>query len=104
MVYIIHKDIRYRDILDQRIDVGLYYVEEKDINNPKDYVLFGTECCKEFVEEEVFFDSKEAHEECFKRNQKLLDLILDSINDNIRGIKGIINPDDYCGKGERKND
>lgn len=137
MVYIIHKDIWYQDVLNQRIDIGLYYVEQKDIKDPKDYVLFGTECCKEFVEEDVFFNSVDAYNECFRRNRELVSSIVSSITDSIftynkkqresttrnsevtckdckylmfsdcygecsKGIKGLVNPDDYCGKGVRK--
>ena len=85
MVYIIHKNTNYQDILNQRIDIGLYYVEGKDIKDPKDYVLFGTECCKEFVEEDVFFDDKTgAYIECMKRNKNRVDSILELLQKNMK--------------------
>ena len=55
MVYIIHKKTNYQDLGRKRIDVGLNYVEEKYIDTPKEYALFGAECCKGFIEEDVFF-------------------------------------------------
>lgn len=82
MVYIIHKKTSYQDIGHQRIDVGLYYVEEKYIQNTKDYVLFGTRCCKEYVEENVFFDDKiGAYTECSRRNKEAVDLILELLKE-----------------------
>ena len=82
MVYIIHKKTSYQDIGHQRIDVGLYYVEEKYIQNPKDYVLFGTECCKEYVEEHVFFDDMiGAHTECLRRNKEVIDSVLELLKE-----------------------
>lgn len=59
MVYIIHKKTNYQDFGRKRIDVGLNYVEEKNIGTPKEYALFGVECRKEFIEKDVFFDDKE---------------------------------------------
>ena len=49
-VYIIYKNTDYQDLGHQRIDVGLYYVEEKRLDTPKDCVLFGTKCCERFIE------------------------------------------------------
>ena len=49
-VYIIYKNTNYQDLAHQRIDVGLYYVEEKSIDTPKDCMLFGTKCCERFIE------------------------------------------------------
>lgn len=77
MIYIIRKQTSYKDIKHERIDVGLYYVEEKHISTPKEYVLFGAGCCKEFIEEDVFFDDQEnAYIECLKRNKKFIDSFL----------------------------
>ena len=53
MIYIIRKKTNYQDIGNRRIDVGLNYVEEKFIDTPKEYALFGTDCCKGFIEEDV---------------------------------------------------
>lgn len=83
MVYIIHKKTNYQDIGHQRIDVGLYYVDEKNIDTPKEYVLFGTECCKKFVEEDVFFDDKVgAYIECAKRNMETIDSFLKDLQED----------------------
>ena len=49
MVYIIYKNTDYQDLGNKRIDVGLYYVEEKSLDTPKDYVLFGINCCERFI-------------------------------------------------------
>lgn len=73
MIYTIHKHTNYQDIGNKRIDVGLYYIEEKDITNPKDIALFGSKCCQEFLDKDVFFDDKiGAYSECAKRNIKVL--------------------------------
>lgn len=81
MVYIIYKNTDYQDLGNKRIDVGLYYVEEKRLNTPKDYVLFGTTCCERFIEEDVFFDDKVgAYIECAKRNKKIIDSFLKDMN------------------------
>ena len=80
MIYIIRKKTNYQDFRNKRIDVGLNYVEEKNIDTPKEYVLFGVECCKEFIEEDVFFDDKEgAYRECIKRNKELINSIYESL-------------------------
>lgn len=81
MIYIIRKKTNYQDFGRKRIDVGLNYVEEKNIDTPKEYVLFGTECCKKFLEEDVFFDDKVgAYIECAKRNKILIDAFLNDMN------------------------
>lgn len=49
-VYIIYKNTDYQDLGHQRIDVGLYYVEEKRLDAPKECALFGTNCCERFIE------------------------------------------------------
>lgn len=41
MIYTIHKQTGYKDIQHERIDIGLYYVEERHIYNQKEYALFG---------------------------------------------------------------
>ena len=83
MIYIIRKKTNYQDFGHQRINVGLYYVEEKSFDTPKEYVLFGTECCKKFIEENVFFDDKEgAYLECAKRNKELRDSFLSDITED----------------------
>ena len=71
MIYIIRKKINYQDFGNKRINTGLNYVEEKNIDTPKEYVLFGTECCKKFLEEDVE-----------KNNQKVDDILelLNQIN------------------------
>ena len=80
MIYIIRKKTNYQDLGHERIDVGLNYVEEKNIDTPKEYVLFGTECCKKFLEEDVFFDDKVgAYIECAKRNKILIDAFLNDM-------------------------
>lgn len=83
MIYIIRKNTNYKDIKHERVDVGLYYVEEKHICNPKEYTLFGTECCKEFIKENVFFDDQEgAYIECLKRNKKVIDSFLKHLHED----------------------
>ena len=80
MIYIIYKDTNYQDFGNKRIDIGLYYIEEKNITNSKDIALFGSECCKEFLEEYVFFDDKiGAYTECAKRNKEIIDSFLTEI-------------------------
>ena len=80
MIYIIRKKINYQDFGNKRIDTGLNYVEEKNIDTPKEYALFGAECCKGFIEEDVFFDDKEgAYIECTKRNKELINSIYESL-------------------------
>ena len=77
MIYIIYKDTNYQDFGNKRIDIGLYYIEEKNITNSKDIALFGSGCCKEFLEEDVFFDDKiGAYIECAKRNREIVDSFL----------------------------
>ena len=83
MVYIIRKKTNYQDLGNKRIDVGLNYVEQKNIDTPKEYVLFGAECCKAFIEEDVFFDDREgAYIECLKRNQEIIDSFLKKLQEN----------------------
>ena len=73
MIYVILKDTNYHDIGNKRIDLGLYYVTENCISNLKDIALFASECCKEFLEEDVFFDDQiGAYTECLKRNNEIL--------------------------------
>lgn len=79
-VYIIYKDTDYQDLEHQRIDVGLYYVEEKSIDTPKDCALFGAKCCERFIEENVFFEDKVgAYIECAERNKRIIDSYLNDI-------------------------
>ena len=83
MVYIIRKKTNYQDIGNRRIDVGLNYVEEKNIDTPKEYALFGAECCKGFIEKDVFFDDKVgAYVECAKRNKTIIDSFLTDLQEN----------------------
>lgn len=73
MIYILLKDTNYQDFGNKRVDLGLYYVTEKYIDNPKDIALFASEYCKEFLEENVFFDDKTgAYAECLKRNNEII--------------------------------
>lgn len=41
MIYIINKRTDYKDTQHKRIDIGLYYIEERHIYNQKEYALFG---------------------------------------------------------------
>lgn len=83
MIYIIRKKTNYQDFGYQRINVGLYYVEEKSFDTPKEYVLFGVKCCEKFIEEDVFFDDKVgAYTECAKRNQKIIDSFLAKLRED----------------------
>ena len=83
MVYIIRKKTNYQDLGHKRIDVGLNYVEEKRIDTPKEYALFGAGCFKEFLEKDVFFDDQEgAYIECLKRNQEIIDSVLKDLREN----------------------
>lgn len=83
MIYIIRKKTNYQDLGRKRIDVGLNYVEEKNIDTPKEYALFGAERCKKFIEENVFFDDKVgAYIECAKRNMETIDSFLKDLQKN----------------------
>ena len=83
MIYIIRKKINYQDFGNKRINTGLNYVEEKNIDTPKEYVLFGTECCKKFLEEDVFFDDKVgAYIECARRNMEIIDSFLKDLQED----------------------
>ena len=83
MVYIIRKKTNYQDLGNNRIDVGLNYIEERNIDTPKEYALFGAECCKGFIEEDVFFDDKVgAYVECAKRNMETIDSFLKDLQEN----------------------
>lgn len=83
MIYIIRKKTNYQDLGHERIDVGLNYVEEKNIDTPKEYALFGADCCKGFIEEDVFFDDKVgAYIECAKRNIETIDSFLKELQRN----------------------
>ena len=83
MIYIIRNKTNYQDLGHERIDVGLNYVEEKNIDTPKEYALFGAECCKGFIEEDVFFDDKVgAYVECAKRNMETIDSFLKDLQEN----------------------
>lgn len=47
------------------------------MTNPKDIALFGSRCCEEFLEQDVFFDDKVgAYTECAKRNKELIESFL----------------------------
>ena len=82
MVYIIRKKTNYQDLGRKRIDVGLNYVEEKYIDTSKEYALFGAECCKKFLNEDVFFNDKVgAYIECAKRNKELIDSFLKTLQE-----------------------
>lgn len=90
MIYIIRKKTNYQDFGHKRINIGLNYVEKKNIDTPKEYALFGAECCKKFIEEDVFFDDKEgACAECIKRNKELINSIYESLKQSglMRGKK-----------------
>ena len=83
MVYIVRKKTNYQDLGRKRIDVGLNYVEEKNINTPKEYALFGTVCCERFIEEDVFFDDKiSAYIECAKRNKEAVESFLTDLQED----------------------
>lgn len=83
MIYIIRKKTNYQDLGHNRINVGLCYVEEKNIDAPKEYVLFGAECGEKFIEENVFFDDKEgAYIECAKRNKEIIDSFLAKLRED----------------------
>ena len=76
-IYIIYKNTDYQDLGNKRIDVGLYYVGEKNFDTLKEYMLFGANCCERFIEEDVFFDDKVgAYIECAKRNKRTTDSFL----------------------------
>ena len=78
MVYIIRQKTNWQDLGHQRINVGLYYVDEKSIDTPKEYALFGAGCCERFLEEDVFFDDKVgAYTECARRNKELINSMLE---------------------------
>ena len=80
MVYVIRKNTYYQDLGNKRIDVGLNYIEEKNIDTPKEYALFGAGCCKGFIEKDVFFNDREgACAECIKRNKELINSIYESL-------------------------
>ena len=82
MVYIIRKKTNYQDLGNNRIDVGLNYIEERNIDTPKEYALFGASCCKGFIEEDVFFNDKVgAYIECAKRNKELIDSFLKNLQE-----------------------
>ena len=82
MVYIIRKKTNYQDLGNKRIDTGLNYVEEKNIDTPKEYALFGSGCCERFLEEDVFFNDKVcAYIECAKRNKELIDSFLKNLQE-----------------------
>ena len=81
-VYIIYKNTDYQDLGNKRIDVGLNYVEEKNIDTPKEYALFGAQCCERFLNEDVFFNDKVgAYIECAKRNKELIDSFLKNLQE-----------------------
>lgn len=76
-VYIIYKNTDYQDLGNKRIDVGLYYVGEKNFDAPKECMLFGAKRCERFIEEDVFFNDKVgAYIECAKRNKQIIDSFL----------------------------
>ena len=76
-VYIIYKNTDYQDLGNKRIDVGLYYVGEKNFDTLKECMLFGAKYCERFIEEGVFFDDKVgAYIECAKRNKNIIDSFL----------------------------
>ena len=83
MIYIVCKKTNYQDLGNKRIDVGLNYVEEKSIDTPKEYALFGANCCERFIEEDVFFDDKvSAYLECAKRNKEIIDSFLKKLQED----------------------
>ena len=82
MVYIIRKKTNYQDLGNNRIDVGLNYIEERNIDTPKEYALFGAQCCERFLNEDVFFNDKVgAYIECAKRNKELIDSFLKTLQE-----------------------
>ena len=83
MVYIIRKKTNYQDLGNNRIDVGLNYIEERNIDTPKEHALFGAQCCEKFLNEDVFFDDKvSAYVECAKRNKEAIDSFLKDLQEN----------------------
>ena len=82
MIYIIRKKTNYQDFGRKRIDVGLNYIEERTIDTPKEYDLFGAQCCEKFLNEDVFFNDKVgAYIECAKRNKELIDSFLKNLQE-----------------------
>ena len=82
MIYIIRKKTNYQDLGNNRIDVGLNYIEERNIDTPKEYALFGAQCCERFLNEDVFFNDKVgAYIECAKRNKELIDSFLKKLQE-----------------------
>lgn len=82
MIYIIRKMTNYQDLGNNRIDVGLNYIEERNIDTPIEYALFGAQCCERFLNEDVFFNDKVgAYIECAKRNKKLIDSFLKNLQE-----------------------
>ena len=82
MIYIIRRKTNYQDLGNKRIDTGLNYVEEKNIDTPKEYALFGAQCCERFLNEDVFFNDKVgAYIECAKRNKELIDSFLKNLQE-----------------------
>ena len=82
MVYIIRKKTNYQDLGNNRIDVGLNYIEVRNIDTPKEYALFGAQCCEKFLNEDVFFNDKVgAYIECAKRNKELIDSFLKNLQE-----------------------
>lgn len=80
MIYIVRKNTCYQDFGHKRIDIGLNYVEKKNIDTPKEYALFGAGCCIGFIEKDVFFDDKVgAYIECIKRNKELINSIYEAL-------------------------
>ena len=71
-IYIVHEDTAFEYFLSGRYDVGLFYVEEKNFNGIKDFMKFCSECCENFIDENIFFDEKIANRVALQQTIKKL--------------------------------
>ena len=66
-IYIIHEDTDFTWFPFGRFDIGEFYVEEKDFDDLKDFMIFCSDCCENFINENIFFDIKIANKVALER-------------------------------------
>ena len=61
-IYLVHEKVKYVELKSGRHDVGEFHVETAYYHSDKELLLLLANCCKEFIEKNVFEDEKEANE------------------------------------------
>ena len=78
-MYIVRESTNFVDLPNGRFDVGTFFVEMMFFKSPKELLLEGSKWCeetaKEYVDEMIFEDIKDANEKALEMTiRKLLDV------------------------------